>query len=53
MSKPAVKQTVKVALGEAGRPVGTLTYSKDGGLDILPRLKAEDSYCAHPGMEPE
>jgi serine/threonine-protein kinase HipA len=31
MSKPAVKQTVKVALGEAGRPVGTLTYSKDGG----------------------
>jgi len=30
MSKPAVKRTVKVALGEAARPVGALTYSKDG-----------------------
>ena len=22
-------------------------------LDILPRLKSGDSYCAHPGIEPE
>ncbi|WP_240324569.1 HipA N-terminal domain-containing protein [Trinickia diaoshuihuensis] len=34
MTKPAIKQTVKVALGEAGRPVGTLTYSKDGGREF-------------------
>ena len=34
MSKPAVKQTVTVALGEAARPVGTLTYSKDGGREF-------------------
>ncbi|MGU7784267.1 type II toxin-antitoxin system HipA family toxin [Burkholderia sp. PU8-34] len=34
MSKPAAKQTVKVALGEAARPVGTLTYSKDGGREF-------------------
>jgi len=34
MSKPAVKQTVKVALGKAALPVGTLTYSKDGGREF-------------------
>ncbi|MDG0024804.1 type II toxin-antitoxin system HipA family toxin [Trinickia sp. Y13] len=34
MSRPAIKQTVKVALGEAARPIGTLTYSKDGGREF-------------------
>ncbi len=34
MTKPAVKQTIKVALGDAVRPVGTLTYSKDGGREF-------------------
>lgn len=34
MSKPAVKQNVKVVLGEAARPAGTLTYSKDGGREF-------------------
>ncbi len=23
------------------------------GFDIPPRLKSGDSYCAHPGIEPE
>ncbi|MBN3788857.1 type II toxin-antitoxin system HipA family toxin [Burkholderia sp. Ac-20353] len=34
MSKPAARQVVKVALGEAARPVGTLTHSKDGGREF-------------------
>jgi serine/threonine-protein kinase HipA len=34
MSKSAVKRTVNVALGEAALPVGTLTYSKDGGREF-------------------
>lgn len=34
MSKSTAKQTVKVALGEAALPVGTLTYSKDGGREF-------------------
>jgi serine/threonine-protein kinase HipA len=33
MSKPGVKQTVNVAVGEAARPVGMLTYSKDGSRE--------------------
>ena len=44
-----------------GRVSATATYSKSGTriqsassvLDILPRLKSVDSYCAHPGIEPE
>lgn len=38
MSKPAVRQTVKVALDEVGRSVGTLTYSKDGANASSRRL---------------
>ncbi|WP_179402665.1 type II toxin-antitoxin system HipA family toxin [Burkholderia guangdongensis] len=34
MSKPTVKQTVGVALGDAALPVGVLTYSKDGGREF-------------------
>jgi serine/threonine-protein kinase HipA len=34
VSRPAGKRTVQVALGEAARPVGTLTYSKDGGREF-------------------
>lgn len=34
MSKPAVKQNVKVVLGETARPAGTLSYSKDGGREF-------------------
>ena len=33
MSKPAVRQSVRVALGKTARPVGALDYVKDGGRE--------------------
>ncbi|AOJ06981.1 type II toxin-antitoxin system HipA family toxin [Burkholderia mayonis] len=56
MSKPAVKRTVKIALGDAARPVGTLTYSKDGGREFTTFaynaawLMAADSFELSPDL---